>query len=264
MWGMQITPSSQRAVPFGVRALPCKGPEDFGKLKPVDASAGALGEQLEALLDIRRRVGPEPPMVSTIFAPMMTATFMLPGGRDAVIAMMREHPQALEAGLSAIGKTLADYARICVQAGLDGVFYATTVATRALMSVEQCRRFQRAYDLPILQAAAGAPFNIMHVCQDDTLFDEFVDYPVQVFSWATTRGNPSLAEARRKTGKAVLGGLPAKPEIGQMKAEELVKIAHRSIAETGGRHHLLGPGCSINPDTPEELMRAVGKAVAGS
>jgi uroporphyrinogen decarboxylase len=262
MWGMQITPSPQRAVPYGVRALPCKGPEDFGNLQPVDASGGALGEQLEALLDIRRRVGAEPPMVSTIFAPMMTATFMLPGGRDAVIAMMRDQPRALEAGLAAIGRTLADYARNCVQAGLDGVFYATTVATRPLMSVEQCRRFQRAYDLPILQAAAGAPFNILHVCQDDTLFDEFVDYPVQVFSWATSRGNPSLAEARQKTGKAVLGGLPAKPEIGRMKADELVKIAHRSIAETGGRHHLLGPGCSINPDTPEELMRAVGAEVA--
>lgn len=263
MWGMQIAPSLQRAVPFAVKTLPCKRPEDFGNLKPADASSGALGEQIEALLDIRKRVGPEPPIVSTIFAPMMTATFMLPGGRDAVINLMNQQPQVLEAGLAAIGKTLADYARNCVQAGLDGVFYATTVATKPLMTVAQCQRFQRAYDLPILQAAAGAPFNIMHVCQDDTLFDQFVDYPVSVFSWATTQGNPSLAEARAKTGKAVLGGLPAKPEIGRMQPDELVAIAHRSLAETGGRHHLLGPGCSINPDTPDALMTAVGRAVAG-
>lgn len=263
MWGLQITPSLQRAVPFGVRTLPCRRPEDFGDLAPADASTGALGEQLEALLEIRRRVGPEPPIVSTIFAPMMTATFMMPGGRDAVMALMRDHPDVLDAGLAAVGRTLADYARNCVQAGLDGVFFATTVATRPLMSVEQCRRFQRTHDLPILQAAAGAPFNIMHVCQDDTHFAEFADYPVSVFSWATTPGNPTLAQARNLTGKAVLGGLPAKPEIGRMTAAELVAHAHRAIAETGGRHHLLGPGCSINPDTPDALMHAVGEAVAG-
>lgn len=263
MWGMKFSPSLQRAVPFQVTDLPCQRAGDFGRLKPADASGGALGEQLEALLDIRRRVGPEVPIVGTIFAPMMAATFMLPGGCDAVLAMMRDQPQALEHGLAAISETLTGFARNCVDAGIDGIFYATTMATRPSMSVEECRRFQRPFDLPILEAAKVAPFNIMHVCGDDTLFDEFIDYPVSVFSWATTKGNPSLTEVRERTGRAVLGGLPAKPEIGKMHADELVAIARQSIAATGGRHHLLGPGCSINPDTPDELMRAVGEAVAG-
>ena len=129
------------------------------------------------------------------------------------------------------------------------------------MSAAECRRFQRPHDLAILDAVAGAPFNIMHVCGDNTLFEEFVDYPVSVFSWATTPGNPTLTEGRERTGRAVLGGLPGKPQIGGMRAEALVERAHASIAETGGRHHLLGPDCSINPGTPEALLRAVGVAV---
>ncbi len=59
----------------------------------------------------------------------------------------------------------------------------------------------------------------------------------------------------------MLGGLPGKPQIGGMQAEALVERAHASIAATGGRHHLLGPDCSINPGTPEVLLRAVGVAV---
>ena len=262
MWGTKIESSLKRAVPFQVRSLPCRNHEDFARLQPVDAAGGALGEQIEALLDIRRRVGAEVPLVGTIFAPLMAATFMQAGGRDAVLAMMREHPASLEAGLAAICKTLTDYARNLMAAGIDGIFFATNVATRPLMTIDECRRFQRPFDLPILAAAKDAPFNIMHVCGDDTLFDEFIDYPVSVLSWATTTGNPGLVDVRDRSGRAVLGGLPAKPEIGKMRATELVAIAHASIAATGARHHLLGPGCSINADTPDELMRAVGEAIA--
>ncbi|MDA0675705.1 MAG: uroporphyrinogen decarboxylase, partial [Proteobacteria bacterium] len=181
-----------------------------------------------------------------------------------VLAMMREDPAALERGLQAIGETLAAYARNCIDAGADGIFYATTVATKPLMSVEECRRFQRPHDLPILESARTAPFNIMHVCGDHTHFDEFLDYPVSVFSWATTPGNPRLAEVQKRTGRAVLGALPGKPQIGGMSPAALVGCARVSLAETGGTHHLLGPDCSINAGTPDALLHAVGDAVAAS
>jgi uroporphyrinogen decarboxylase len=67
-------------------------------------------------------------------------------------------------------------------------------------------------------------------------------------------GNPSLEAVHARTGKALVGGLPAKPEIASMKADELVTRARRAVHEMGGRWLLLGPDCSINPDTPEALM----------
>jgi uroporphyrinogen decarboxylase len=100
----------------------------------------------------------------------------------------------------------------------------------------------------------------MHVCGDHTLFEEFVDYPVSVFSWATTPGNPSLTDVRSRTGRAVLGGLPGKPRIGAMSAEALAACARSSIAATGGHNHLLGPDCSINPGISDRLLHAAGTA----
>lgn len=261
MWGTTIVPSTEQTVMSTVREYALKDARALGSLEPADAAQGALAEQLDAYLAIRAQIGPEVPIVATIFAPLMVAPFMLAGGREAVLKLMREDPAALERGLAAIGQTLAQHTRRCIAAGIDGIFYATTLATRGLMSVAECRRFQRPFDLPIIEAASGAPVNIMHVCGDNTLFDEFIDYPVSVFSWATTPGNPSLTEVRDRTGRAVLGGLPGKPQIGAMKAEALVERARQSIAATGGRHHLLGPDCSINPGTPEVLMRAVGTAI---
>jgi uroporphyrinogen decarboxylase len=263
MWGLQIEPSTQQRVKFTVSRYALREAREFATLQPADAAQGALAEQLQALLAIRAAVGADVPIVATIFAPLMVAPMLLPGGRAEVLRLMREDPVALDRGLAAIGATLADYARNCIAAGIDGIFYATTLATQSLISVDECRRFQRPHDIAILKAADSAPFNIMHVCGDHTRFDEFIDYPVSVFSWATTPGNPAFSEARERTGRAVLGGLPGKPQIGGMRPDALVARAHASIAETGGRKHLLGPDCSINPGTPDELMRAVGAAVAG-
>lgn len=263
MWGAEVEPSTQQTVKPGVRRHALRDARELGTLQAADAARGALAEQLQALLAIRKAVGADVPLVATLFAPLMVATYLSPGGRKAVLELMREDPAALDRGLTAIAATLADYARNCVAAGIDGIFYATTMATEPLLSADECRRFQRPHDLAILNAVESAPFNIMHVCGDHTRFEEFVDYPVSVFSWATTPGNPSLPAARELTGRAVLGGLPGKPEIGAMRAEVLVERARASIAETGGRKHLLGPDCSINPGTPDVLIRAVGEAVTG-
>jgi uroporphyrinogen decarboxylase len=128
------------------------------------------------------------------------------------------------------------------------------------MTPAECRRFQRPYDLKILAAVERAPFNLLHVCGEGTLFDEFLDYPVTAYSWATVTGNPTLAEGQLKTGRAVVGGFPAKPDIASFTGPALADRARSAIAEMRGRRLLLGPDCSINPDTPEPLLHAAGAA----
>jgi uroporphyrinogen decarboxylase len=89
------------------------------------------------------------------------------------------------------------------------------------------------------------------------LFDEFVDYPVHALSWALAEGNPSLADGRRRTGRAVMGGLPAKPLIATLTSDDLAARTRAAVDSLAGHGLLLGPDCSINPDTPEALLHAV-------
>ena len=261
MWGLEYRKPVDRAEWPTLTRWPVTSPEAFGKLTPRDPSTGALWEQIEAMRMIRAAVGPDVPMVATVFSPLMIAQFMVPGGVDAVGAMMRDQPAALARGLEAIAATLREFVKLLMREPIDGLFYASNVATRDRMNADDFRRFQAPYDVPILEAASAAPFNILHMCGTGILFEEFADYPAQVFSWATVPGNPTLSEVHRRTGRAVLGGLPAKPQIKTMTREELVARAEASIAEMGGRFHLLGPDCSINPDTPEPLIHAVGERV---
>jgi uroporphyrinogen decarboxylase len=263
MWGLRYRPSTERATPFTVTHTPLAGAAEVARLQPVDPRRGALGEQLAALAAIRAAVGPDTPIIWTIFAPMMVMPYVLAGGREQALAIARAEPKAMDAGLAAIAETLAAYARACVEAGADGLFYATNIARGDGLTPGECRRFQRPHDLRVLGAVAQAPFNLLHVCGPAVHFDEFADYPVTAFSWALGAGNPSLAEVHRRTGRAVVGGLPAKPEIASMSETDIAARAKRAVDEMQGRALLLGPDCSINPDTPEALLHAAAAVVRG-
>ena len=264
MWGLKYSPSARQAVPPAVIAYPLHAAGDLRSLRPADARSGALGEQLEALARIRAEIGLDRPIIWTIFSPLTTARYLFPGGEAQVMDIMRSEPAALESGLEAMTETLADYARACVRHGADGIFLATTAARRDTLSPVECRRFERKYDLAILQAAGQAPFNVMHVCGDNVLFEEFSDYPVAAFSWAATRGNPSLSEVHRRTGRAAIGGLPAKPVFKTLTETQVREHARGAVSEMHGRWLLLGPECSIDPETPASLLRAASDAVRES
>jgi len=260
MWGFTYTASRERATPYTVTRAPLATADELRRLEPVDARSGALGEQLQALRAIRKAVGTDTPVIWTVFSPLMVLPFLLAGGRAAAVALMRSEPAAVDHALGAMAETLGAYARAAVAEGADGLFYATNMATGELSTAEQCRRFQRPHDLRILGQVEGAPFNLLHVCGEGILFDEFVDYPATALSWATVPGNPSLSEAHRRTGRAVVGGLPAKPVIKGLPPAELEARGRRAIAELAGRFLLLGPDCSIDPDTPEPVMDAATTA----
>lgn len=260
MWGLTYRASTDRAREFAVTHTPLADAADVARLAPVDPRRGALGEQLAALRLIRAGTGADTPIIWTVFAPIMVMTYLLRGGREQALALCRAEPKAMEAGLAAIAETLSAYARACLEAGADGLFYATNVARADGLGAAECRRFQRPHDLRVLDAVAPAPFNVLHICGPAVHFDEFVDYPVTAFSWALAAGNPSLGEGHRRTGRAVVGGLPAKPEMATMSGQAVAGRVRRAIDEMNGRALLLAPDCSINPDTPEALLHAADAA----
>jgi uroporphyrinogen decarboxylase len=261
MWGLGYAPSGEKATQYTVTHAPIGDAAELARLPVADPRTGALGEQLEALRLIRAGVGPDVPIIWTVFAPPMILPMLARGGREQALGFLRAAPRETARAFDVIAETLGEYARLCIAAGADGLFYATNVATRALLSAEECRRWQRPWDLRILSAVEGAPFNLLHVCGAGIHFDEFADYPVTAWSFAAVPGNPTLAAAHARTGRAVVGGLPAKPEIAGMTETEVCGRARAAVREMAGRWLLLGPDCSIDPDTPEPLLHAVGAAV---
>jgi uroporphyrinogen decarboxylase len=254
MWGLTYAPSQVPTQKYTTTRIPLAGAEDLSRLNPADPSSGALAEQIQALRLIREGVGPDVPIIWTVFSPLMIARYLLPGDAAQLIEIARSEPAALEAGLQAITETLIGYVKDCAHNGADGIFYATNLATRDRLTSEECARFQRPFDMRILAIAGNLPFNVMHVCGQDALFDAFSDYPVAAFSWAAGSTNPTLSDGHRRTSNASMGGIP-----NVLKGLDAPSVAQRvgaAIDEMGGRWLVLAPDCSIDQATPEELLEA--------
>ena len=235
--------------------------DDFGTLRPVDPTRGPLGEQLEALRLIRAEVGPVTPIIWPAFNPLMRARYLARGDIQMVLEAIRERPRAIDHALSVIAQTMAEYAHAAVASGADGLFFATNVATDGLVSPDAYIRFGRTYDRTVLEAVVAAPFNVMHVCGDAIHFDLFADYPVQAFNWALGPRNPTLRDVERRTGKAVMGGVSTKPRDVELSPDEIAAEVRAAVAEMGGRHLLVAPGCSSSPEIPEANYHAARAAV---
>jgi len=258
MWGLRYTPSQARGEKYVTTHVPLERASELAHLRPADPTSGALGEQIEALRQIRRALGPEVPITWTVFSPLMVASFLVPGGANQLVDAARSDEAPVHAGLEAITETLRGYVRACLATGADGVFYATNLATAGLLTLEECARFQRPYDLRVLDAAGSASFNVMHVCGAHAWFDACADYPVAAFSWAAGEGTPSLAEGYRRTGKATMGGLPK--DLASLATAEIGARVRSARAGLEGRWLLLAAACSIDIDTPADRLLAARDA----
>ncbi len=259
-WGAVWRPSGERTVRPTPVSYPVSEVGDFAKLERVDPKQGPLGEQLEALRLIRAGAGPNVPIIWTVFNPLMISRFLSGGDIGMVKRAIREQPVALHHALDVTAKTMAEYSRAAVEAGADGLFYATNVATDGLLTPEQYREFGTPYDRTVLAAVAGTPFNMMHICGDAVYFDLFADYPVQVFNWALGPRNPTMTGVERQTGIAVAGGVSTKPRDLELSPSEIAAEVRAAIQEMNGRHLLVAPGCSSSPGMSESNFAAAGRA----
>ena len=237
---------------------------DLERVEPVEIQGGPLGEQIEALRLIRAGLPDDRPVIMTVFSPLMVLRYFFREGAQAVVSALRIDPEQVEGALAPIASTLASFSRACVEAGADGIFFATNVATSDLLEATEIGRFERPFDLQVLAAVSQAPFNMMHVCGERAHFEQFVDYPVACFNWALGDGNPDLIAGMAQTGRAVAGGLSAKLPLRTMTPEQVAAEARAALAQTGGLSHLLAPACSIDPDTPPTNLMAAREVARGT
>jgi uroporphyrinogen decarboxylase len=259
-WGAEYQRYDDRQPTIATRAV--ESVEHLRRIEPLDGVSGAWGEQLEALRLIAAALRGDAPLIQTVFTPLAVMSSAT-GSPKFVQKLMREHGADLEAALDAISQTLARYAGACLGAGASGIFFAgVDWGTRDNIAWEDYERFGKPYDLPVLAAVQGAPFNVLHVCRNNNHLLKLLDYRVAAFHWdAHGEGNPSLSEAMAATGKTVMGGVRQSTML-QGQTEDVTAEARAAMTEAGARRFMLAPGCSIDPNAPEANLRALAVAAA--
>ncbi len=273
-WGARYDYDDYHGVLPRLLESPVRSPADLARIRPLGADQPALAEQIDLLRRIKAGIG-DAHLVQTVFSPVSVLLFLLarpedPRG-DAGLALqldrlhelLHDHQAAAHAALAAIAETLAGYAAASVQAGASGIFFAIVrLAREGALSRDEHAAFGTPYDLRVLEAVQGAPFNILHICGPKVYFDQALEYPVQAINWATVgQGNPTLAEARGLTDKALIGGVDEDGAVLHGTPGEVLAQGQEALARAGHLGVLLAPGCAVAPETPQENLQALRRAV---
>lgn len=242
-------------------SVPVRNPQDWANIEPQPATTGPFGEQLEAIRRIRSALGPQVPIVETIFTPLSVVGDMVDGDKS-VVRDLRAAPDLVGSALEAVTETLERFAPLCIEAGADGIFFATTQwASHDLLTDEEYARFGRPYDLRVLSAVEEAPFNVLHVCGERSMLFGLADYPHAAVNWAVTSATtPTLQEAAEYLPGLLVGGL-SHEALTAITPEQALAEAHGAYAATRGRRWMLGPNCSIPITSRDANLRALKQAL---
>ena len=260
-WGCRFQFSGQPHISPKLIEAAVKTPDDWRHIKTLSPTTGALGEQLAALQLIKDELRGQVPFVETIFTPLSVAGRLV-GSDDVMREHLQQYPERVHEALEAITVTFEHFARACLEVGVDGIFYATTGwATYDRLTDAEYEQFGRPYDVRVLKAVEGAPFNILHVCRSHNMLWKLLDYPARAVNWATADAtNPRIGEVWQRSHRPVIGGVDHIETLWHGTPKAVAAEVHSAIGQTR-IGLLIGPGCSISPQTPEANLRAARAAV---
>jgi uroporphyrinogen decarboxylase len=217
-----------------------KDPQDWERLPALDPTAPHLAAHLACLRLIRADLGPDTPLLQTIFSPFAQAKNL--AGEDKLLAHLRLHPEAVRKGLETITETTRRFVEASLETGIDGVFYAIQHAQASLLTLEEYQTLGLPLDQKILEPAQSLWCNLLHLHGHDVYLSivDALNFPI--LNWHDRETYPSLAEAQKQFPDVVCGGM-RQDTLVYRDAEQVRKEAKEAIQQTEGKRFILGTGC---------------------
>jgi uroporphyrinogen decarboxylase len=257
---------AEEVLPDGHRACAScavKTADDWKRIRPLDPmSAEGYSQQIETIvrMGFDRRIG-DAPVLPTIFSPMSIAR-KLSGTR--LSADIKEHPALVKDALEAIAETIQKFCDAALTEGMSGIFYSIQAASRSAHAEEVYAEFGEPHDRRILESVAGRSIlTIVHCHGDALMFDRLARLPGHAWNWDDRRTAPTLGEGRAKVPGAVIGGLDQWGTLRDGTPDASAAEAKDALVQTGGTGVIVGPGCVLTMNTPDENVSAVVRALGG-
>ncbi|HEX9387897.1 MAG TPA: uroporphyrinogen decarboxylase family protein [Anaerolineales bacterium] len=217
-------------------------PRDWENLPILETTVRHLAAQLDCLRFIRAELGPDTPLLQTIFSPLAQAKNL--AGNDLLITHMRLYPEAVMKGLATIAETTRRFVEACLDTGIDGVFYAIQHAQASLLSLEEYQTFGLPYDEKVLEPAQELWCNLLHLHGHNVYFSLLDSLKFQIVNWHDRETFPSLTEAQNLFTGVVCGGMRQDTLVFGDQSEVHNEAAD-AVQQTDGKRFMLGTGCVV-------------------
>ena len=217
-------------------------PQDWESLPVLEPSAPHLAAQLDCLRQIRARLGPEVPMLATVFSPLAQGRNL--SGGETLLAHLRKYPEAVLKGLETIALSTQRFVEAALETGIDGVFYAIQHAQAGLLTLDEYKSFGLPLDHKVLEPARDLWCNLLHLHGSDVYFEVVSEFSFQIVNWHDRETPPSLAESQQAFEGTVCGGL-GRDTLVYGEQAEILKEARNAQAQTRGHRLILSTGCVV-------------------
>jgi len=254
-WGAKTAYEGAENGARVVKQVGLNRPEDWQRLPKLDVRKGVYGAQNAALAAAAKELKGSAPILQTVFSPLTTARKL---AGEAALQHLRQHSDALEAGLKTITEVTIAFGEEALKAGAHGFFFATQLATADVLAPSQYERFGKRWDLEFFDAFKGRTrVDMLHLHGMNPMFDELAGYPVGLVNWHDRLTTPTLGMAAGRFKGALVGGVEELGLLVKGSEAELRAQVRDAISQTGGRRLLVGPGCVAGIAAPELNIRAV-------
>jgi uroporphyrinogen decarboxylase len=242
-------------LPYPLPLQSIRTVDDWRLIEPLNRERSPfLTERARTVRVLREELGDDTPIIVTVFSPL-GQVMRSAADAETFFAHAEAAPAVVHGALATVAENLRTHLRGMIEAGADGIFFALYGCSTAIMSEEQYRELGRPYDLLALQGGLGGWLNVLHVHGErDLMFEQMLDYPVQVLSWSDRLAGPSLRDARGLTDKCLMGGWHEFGALSNGPEEAILAEAQDAVTQTGGRKLILANGCSVPDETDERWL----------
>ncbi|HSL29626.1 MAG TPA: uroporphyrinogen decarboxylase family protein [Anaerolineales bacterium] len=217
-------------------------PRDWESLPELEPSARHLAAQLDCLRYLRAELGPDTPLLQTVFNPLSQAKNL--AGNDLLLAHLRLYPESVSKGLATIAETTRRFVEACLDTGIDGVFFAIQHAQASLFTLEEYETYGLPYDKKTLAPAEELWCNLLHLHGHDVYFPIVSAFRFPIVNWHDRETYPSLPEARELLTGVMCGGM-RQDTLVYGTPDQVREEALDAIQQTNGKRFLLGTGCVV-------------------
>lgn len=232
---------------------------DWEYVAPIAMDSGNVAQYILAAEATRKLLGPDAPLLVTIFSPLAWLQYWV--GLSNVADLERFPLAKVHRALSITAENLFNLSRKLLSVGVDGIYYS--VWGSDLLSAEVYKEFGRPYDLMALEGARGAEFNILHVHGAQGLkLELYQDFPLKVVSWSSLDTGITLTQGKALlNGKIPMGGWSERGDhLLSENPTDLIADEAKAAKRELGNSLILAPGCSLPDNVSAATLRAMRTA----
>ena len=217
-------------------------PDEKTDLSMGSVNHGPLHQQLQVLKSFIPMKKDSAPVLFTVLSPLSSAAAMFPHLlTDASVS-----PSQKEELLTDISERTCSLVRTAVEAGADGIFFITTLASYDALSPSLYRKYGFPYDIAVLSSSPGW-CNILHAEGKEIMFPLLRKYPVQFITRNAPDSLQGIKEMAALSQKSIIGGLSL-DSLSQDRRDYLEHEVYMALKETQGKRLIISPGTAL-PDS---------------